>query len=78
MKVSVLQFKPWLHKKTENIEQLTAMLKGLNTDLVVLPELAVSGYVFAEKKEPWANFFRPWAPRGRGWQGAFFDVRWGA
>ena len=54
MKVSVLQFKPWLHKKTENIEQLTAMLKGLNTDLVVLPELAVSGYVFAEKKEPWA------------------------
>jgi predicted amidohydrolase len=51
MKVSVLQFKPKLLDKAHNLGRLSEMLAGIKTDLVVLPELATSGYVFNSPQE---------------------------
>jgi len=51
MKVSVLQFKPKLLDKAHNLGKLSEMLAGIKTDLVVLPELAISGYVFNSHQE---------------------------
>ncbi len=50
-KVSVLQYQPQLLKQEENLQTVSQMLSGLNTDLVVLPELALSGYVFTSMEE---------------------------
>ena len=50
-RVSVLQFEPRLLDPKANLETLQSMLSGLETDLVVLPELALSGYVFASQDE---------------------------
>jgi len=46
MKVSVLQFKPHLLDRDYNLGKIVDMLGNLQTDVVVLPELATSGYVF--------------------------------
>ncbi len=50
-RVSVLQFEPSLLNKAENIDKVRQTLTNLETDLVVLPELCTSGYVFANKEE---------------------------
>ncbi|MGI6197662.1 MAG: nitrilase-related carbon-nitrogen hydrolase [Candidatus Cloacimonadaceae bacterium] len=50
-RVSVLQYEPKFLKQEENLEVVKRMLNGLQTDLVVLPELALSGYVFVEMDE---------------------------
>jgi len=51
MKVSLLQFEPRLLDKEYNLKKMKQLLIGLKTDLVVLPELCNSGYVFANKEE---------------------------
>jgi len=51
MKVSLLQFAPRLLDKEYNLRKMKQLLIGLKTDLVVLPELCNSGYVFANKEE---------------------------
>ncbi|HNZ06992.1 MAG TPA: nitrilase-related carbon-nitrogen hydrolase [Candidatus Cloacimonadota bacterium] len=50
-RVAVLQYEPRLLEPQANLEKLLDMLRGLETDLVVLPELALSGYVFASREE---------------------------
>jgi predicted amidohydrolase len=50
-KVGVLQFRPKLLKLDENLLTLENMLNDVEADLVVLPELATSGYVFNTKEE---------------------------
>lgn len=50
-RVSVLQFEPVLLNLQENLSRLTALLRDLETDLVVLPELCASGYVFLSREE---------------------------
>lgn len=50
-RVSVLQYEPKFLKQEENLQTLSQMLNGLQTDLVVLPELALSGYVFVDMEE---------------------------
>ncbi|MCB5260797.1 MAG: beta-ureidopropionase [Candidatus Cloacimonetes bacterium] len=49
--VSVLQYKPQFLKPDENFARLKDMIIQLDSDLVVLPELALSGYVFTDKEE---------------------------
>jgi predicted amidohydrolase len=44
--VSVLQYEPIFLKPEENFAKIRAMLEPIKSDLVVLPELALSGYVF--------------------------------
>lgn len=50
-RVSVLQYRPDFLKKEENLKRIVAMLEPIETDLVVLPELAFSGYLFASLDE---------------------------
>lgn len=50
-RVSVLQYEPRLLDLSGNLEQLKQMLSGLETDLVVLPELCATGYVFSSLEE---------------------------
>ncbi len=45
-KVGVLQFEPKLFQVDQNLNYLRKMLEDIEADLVVLPELATSGYVF--------------------------------
>jgi predicted amidohydrolase len=51
MKISALQFAPRLLDKDYNLQKIKQLLDNLKTDLVVLPELCNSGYVFANKEE---------------------------
>lgn len=49
--VSVLQFKPLFLQPQKNYDKIKSMLSGISSDLIVLPELALSGYVFAQQEE---------------------------
>ncbi len=51
MKVGVLQFFPKFGKKKENLDTIEALLKGIDADLVVLPELPITGYFFVSREE---------------------------
>ena len=51
MKVSALQFEPRFLDKEYNLYKIKQLLYKLKTDLVVLPELCNSGYVFATQEE---------------------------
>ncbi len=46
MKVGFLQFNPSFGNKEENLECVERMINGIHADLIVLPELFNTGYVF--------------------------------
>ncbi|MCF7793101.1 MAG: beta-ureidopropionase [Candidatus Cloacimonetes bacterium] len=50
-KIGVLQFEPKFLKIQENLKKMEELLATVNADLVVLPELATSGYLFKTKSE---------------------------
>jgi len=50
-KIGLCQFRPELLNKTSNIQKMVNMVKGINADLIVFPELATSGYAFTSKAE---------------------------
>jgi len=49
--VGFVQFRPVRCDVQRNIAQLTALLQGIRADLLVLPELANSGYLYAESAD---------------------------
>ncbi|MCX6158886.1 MAG: nitrilase-related carbon-nitrogen hydrolase [Ignavibacteriota bacterium] len=51
MKIGYLQFKPELGKANQNTEKVESFISGENFDLIVIPELANSGYLFNEKED---------------------------
>ena len=53
MKIGFLQFKPELCKPDENIDKIREIILNCKTDydLLVLPELANSGYLFSSRKD---------------------------
>ncbi len=51
MKTGILQFKPIFGKVKENIKNIENLTRGKEFDLLVLPELASSGYLFASMDE---------------------------
>ncbi len=51
MKVGFLQFAPILHNEQQNLSKIRSMLKGCSADLIVLPELCTSGYLFSSKDQ---------------------------
>ncbi len=51
MKVGYLQFKPEFGKVKENISRIDKLISDKDFDLLVLPELANTGYLFVNRKE---------------------------
>ncbi|HHE40975.1 MAG TPA: hypothetical protein ENL10_05695 [Candidatus Cloacimonetes bacterium] len=51
MRVGFLQFNPQLFHEKQNLNKISKMLQNCNTDLVVLPELCTSGYLFKSNIE---------------------------
>jgi predicted amidohydrolase len=50
-KIGVCQFKPELYEVEQNLQRIEKLLKNVKADLVVLPELAASGYLFCSIQE---------------------------
>lgn len=51
IKLSVVQFSPRWAAKQDNLERLDAFFQGIETDIIVLPELCTTGYSFLTKDE---------------------------
>lgn len=51
MIVGFLQFYPKLFHEKQNLATINRFLQDVEADLIVLPELATSGYIFADKDE---------------------------
>lgn len=63
MKLGFYQFRPRFGAKEENLSKIEAALNGLEADILVLPELCTTGYLFATREELW-NLAEP-IPDGR-------------
>jgi predicted amidohydrolase len=50
-RVGFCQYKPELFEVDKNLERLEKMLSGVEADLIVLPELAATGYVINTREE---------------------------
>lgn len=51
MKVGFLQMVPEFGKREANLERVAALLDGVSADLIVLPELFSTGYLFIDSRE---------------------------
>jgi len=51
MRIGFFQFSPRFGKPEDNLDALAAAVSGARADLVVAPELALSGYLFASRAE---------------------------
>ncbi len=51
MKVGFYQFRPLFGKNNQNCQKILNALENIDADLIVLPELALSGYYFKDKIE---------------------------
>jgi predicted amidohydrolase len=51
MKVGFYQFRPLFGKTEQNCQKILSALENVDADLIVLPELALSGYYFKDKNE---------------------------
>jgi predicted amidohydrolase len=51
MKVGYYQFSPEFGKPSQNLERIRTVLSGVEADIVVLPELAFTGYYFEDREE---------------------------
>ncbi|MGB8657016.1 MAG: nitrilase-related carbon-nitrogen hydrolase [Candidatus Zixiibacteriota bacterium] len=51
MKVGFLQFSPVFGSKDENVERAVSSIRGVKADLLVLPELFSTGYLFQNEEE---------------------------
>jgi predicted amidohydrolase len=51
MRVTLYQFQPVYHDISSNREKIITTIGNLETDLIVLPELALSGYTFSSMDE---------------------------
>ena len=51
MKVGYYQFSPEFGEPSQNLEKIRTVLSGVKADIVVLPELAFTGYYFKDREE---------------------------
>ncbi|HXI02440.1 MAG TPA: nitrilase-related carbon-nitrogen hydrolase [Candidatus Saccharimonadales bacterium] len=51
MRVGYYQFRPRFGRPAENTSRIVGALRAVRADLIVLPELALSGYYFASREE---------------------------
>ncbi|MDH5588038.1 MAG: acyltransferase [Nitrospirota bacterium] len=53
MKVGIFQFDPLFGERQRNLESILHAIDSFQGDLLVFPELAMSGYQFLSKEEAW-------------------------
>lgn len=51
MKISVVQFTPEFGKKDENLKSVLSYISEISAELIVFPELALTGYFFQSREE---------------------------
>jgi predicted amidohydrolase len=51
MRVGFYQYKPAFGKVSKNLKKVVSVLSNIEADLIVLPELALTGYYFRDRKE---------------------------
>ena len=51
MRLACLQFRPEFGTVSGNLDRISRLMAGRRADLVVLPELCTTGYIFADKGE---------------------------
>ncbi|MBT7951726.1 MAG: acyltransferase [Gammaproteobacteria bacterium] len=51
MRVGFYQYKPVFGKVSKNLKKVVSVLSNIEADLIVLPELAFTGYYFRDRKE---------------------------
>lgn len=51
VKITIVQFTPVMGDPKYNLDHISGMLKGVMTDVIVLPELCTTGYSFISAKE---------------------------
>jgi predicted amidohydrolase len=51
LKISLVQFTPLLGNPTHNLQQIADLLQGVETDIILLPELCTTGYSFLSREE---------------------------
>jgi predicted amidohydrolase len=51
MKIGFYQFSPCFGEVPDNLDKILAALQGAQADLIVLPELPFTGYLFADRAE---------------------------
>jgi predicted amidohydrolase len=51
VKIGFFQFSPFLGRKDQNVEKATSSIRGVKADLLVLPELFSTGYLFGSEEE---------------------------
>ena len=54
LNISLVQFTPEFRNPTHNLQQIAGLLQGIETDIIVLPELCTTGYSFLSKEEAFA------------------------
>ena len=67
MKTGFVQFEPLFGDVDGNLERAASLIRGSDADLLVLPELFNTGYVFTSKEE--AISLAEQVPRGKTTQG---------
>lgn len=50
MKIAVVQFKPKLAEKRENVSAMKSYVDDIDSDIIVFPELCTTGYFFQDRK----------------------------
>ncbi len=49
--ISIVQFCPKLFEKNSNISKMEQIIRGDDSDLIIFPELSISGYFFLNREE---------------------------
>jgi predicted amidohydrolase len=51
LKITLVQYTPEFVNTTHNLQQIAGLLQGMETDIILLPELCTTGYSFLTKEE---------------------------
>jgi predicted amidohydrolase len=54
LNITLVQFTPEFGKPADNLKQIADLLQGIETDIIVLPELCTTGYSFLTRDEAFA------------------------
>jgi predicted amidohydrolase len=64
LKISLVQFTPGFGTPARNLHEIAALLEGVKTDIILLPELCTTGYSFLSREEAFLAAEGPEGPCG--------------